>query len=110
MFTEPTLIDQAATMQSAAATIVKLVPQLQEYKEESDIGALTIISDGVNIMAQRADTAQAVLVAAQRIRAALPELESLALEMINAADARRQETADDFFGPESEPKTEAVKS
>lgn len=90
----------AADISSAAHVILALAEQLEAFRAEVRDGELTILQDGKNVLAERADSAQTVLVAASRIRTHLAEIENMADQVITKAEARHEDNLNDFFGPE----------
>ncbi len=90
----------AADISSAAHVILALAEQLEAFRVELGAGELTILQDGKNVLAERADSAQTVLVAASRIRTHLAEIENIADQVITKAEARHEDNLNDFFGPE----------
>lgn len=90
----------ASDIGAAAHVIMALAEQLEAFRTEVRDGELTIMQDGKNILAERADSAQTVLIAASRIRTHLTEVENVADQIITKAETRHEDNLNDFFGPE----------
>jgi hypothetical protein len=96
----PSMGRHAADIGSASHVIMALAEQLDTFLTEVRAGELTIMREGKNVLAERADSAQTILVAASRIRTHLASVESVADQVIHKAETRREDTMNDFFGAE----------
>jgi hypothetical protein len=97
---ETRAVQLVAVLSSTAATLSKLAPPLDEFHAEKRLGVLSVVSNGANVLASRADVARSAVVAASRMRQALTLFEDQAHAVIEEAEKHRAQVGIDLFGDE----------